>query len=311
MWLRRCSDGANSLRYHSGWWERWPAVTGYRPAGAIAYADRIVLLSGARAGMQQQRSLAGLVAHELAHQWFGDLVTLPWSTDIWLNESFATWLGGRTVDAWRPAWRALRGGFVGGEPPAHRAHVGGVDWAMQGDALPTARAIRKPLERMSDVGGQFDAASYFKGAAVLAMFERWAGPDAFRDGVRSFVAAHTHGTGTTPELLESLSRAAGRNVAGPMATFLDRPGVPTVDARTACEHGTATVRLTQTATTGRGAPPAPAAPWRFPVCVRYAAAGAERERCTLLGSEEAGLAIPDGCPEWIFPNAAASGYHRF
>jgi alanyl aminopeptidase len=287
---------------------------GMENAGAIAYSDRALLLSASEGGEHQQRRVAGVVSHEIAHMWFGDLVTLPWWTDVWLNESFASWMGDLAVHAWRPEWRTdlrrARGPFTGGEPPAHGQHGAGTEWAMDADALESARAIRQPLERMSDVGAQFDAASYSKGAAVLGMFERYAGPGAFREGVRAYLSAHRHGTGATGELLEALSRASGRDLAGPFATFLDRPGVPLVAARASCGGGAAGVLLRQSPFVPRGGRPDPPARWRIPVCVRYAAGGAERERCALLEGEEVELAIPEGCPEWIFPNAGGAGYYR-
>jgi alanyl aminopeptidase len=312
-----------------GWQERWFGIAypyekldsivviglpfgGMENAGAIAYADRVVLL-GPGAGLQARQFRAALVAHEVSHHWFGDLVTLPWWTDIWLNESFATWITHRTLEAVRPDGRPeldeRRGSSVGAEPNALTASIGGVEWTMQGDALPTARAVRKPLARMADVGAQFDAASYTKGAAVLAMASRWIGLNAFRAGVRTFLEAHAHGIGTTPELLDALSRAAGRDVAAPMSTFLERAGIPLVEARVACEGGKGFVHLSQAALAVRGSVPA-AGTWSVPVCLRYRVDGADRERCHLLESGEDVMAIPEGCPEWIFPNAGAAGYYR-
>ena len=290
------------------------SIGGMENAGAIAYSGRS-LLTSAQGGGEQQRRVAAIVSHEIAHMWFGDLVTLPWWTDTWLNEAFATWMGARALGAWRPEWRVqvwhIRGPYAGGEPPAHALHTGGTDWAMELDDLGTARAVRQPLERMSEVSSQFDAASYAKGSAVLAMFERFAGPEAFREGVRAHLEAHAHGTGTTEELLEALSRASGRDLAAPFASFLDQPGVPLVSAQVSCDGGGGKVLLTQAPYAPRGGRADPGRRWIIPVCVRYAARGAEREACQLLGGEEGALAIPEGCPDWTFPNAAGAGYYRF
>jgi alanyl aminopeptidase len=272
---------------------------GMENAGAIAYADQYLLFAPGRDPEAQRREIATLVAHEVAHQWFGDLVTLGWWNDVWLNESFATWVTPRALAAWQPAWRL------------ELDLVKGAEWTMQLDGLASARAIRQPLATMAEVGGQFDGMSYQKGAAVLAMFERLAGPERFRDGVRAFLVAHGHATATTPDFLAAISSAAGRDLAPAFATFLDQPGVPLVTVELACTATGAEARLRQAPWHPRGAMPAPPSRWQVPVCVRGEAKGRPFERCTLMETESGVLPLPDGCPDWLLPNAAAAGYYRF
>jgi alanyl aminopeptidase len=268
-------------------------------AGAISYAENELLFAPGKDPEAQRREIATTVAHEVAHQWFGDLVTLGWWTDIWLNESFATWITPRALAAWRPDWRL------------ELDLVTDADWPMQEDGLASARAIRKPLANMAEVDGQFDAMSYGKGAAVLSMFERLAGPERFREGVRSFLKTHAHATATTPAFLAAISTAAGRDLAPAFATFLDQPGVPLVMVEVVCASTGTEARLQQAPWHPRGATAAPPSRWQVPVCLRGEVKGRPFERCTLLDSEAGVLPLPDGCPDWLLPNAAAAGYYRF
>jgi cytosol alanyl aminopeptidase len=275
------------------------AVGGMENAGAIAYRADLLVRNRATDDPLATLRTAEVIAHEIAHQWFGDLVTPPGWADLWLNESFAQWMGQRAVHRWRP------------ELGADLEAVEDAEEAFEIDGLGSTRAIRQPLASPDDIDAQFDALTYQKGAAVLAMFERLIGEVPFRDGIRRYLGARRHGTGDTAALLAELSTAAGRDVAAPLATFLDAPGAPRVDARVVCEGDAARVMLRQTRAVPRGSAAPPAGLWQVPVCVRYRSGGREAERCTLLAEPEAALALPGGCPEWIFPNAGAAGYYRF
>jgi alanyl aminopeptidase len=268
-------------------------------AGAVAYDETTFLYQPGVTPRGHRRDIASIVAHEVGHQWFGDLVTLDWWTDTWLNESFATFIDPRMVAGWRADWRPELDGLQE------------TGWIMAEDGLASARSISQPLEQPSDVLGQFDGMSYQKGAAVLTMFEGWIGPERFRDGVRAFLAAHQDGTATRADFLAALSTAAGRDLAPSLSTFLDQPGVPLLTTEVACAAGGAEVRLRQARWQPAGATPAAAARWLLPVCVRGQARGQPFERCTLLEEAEGTLPIPEGCPEWLLPNASAAGYYRF
>ncbi|HYZ89539.1 MAG TPA: M1 family metallopeptidase, partial [Myxococcales bacterium] len=169
-------------------------------AGAILYREEILLFEPGVSADQTRTSIAGVMSHEMAHQWFGDLVTLRWWTDAWLNESFATWMGNRTVEEWDPSYGAWN------------AFLASVDRAMDQDALASARAVRQPLDDIKNVWNQFDSITYQKGGGVLAMFERYLGKERFRDGIRRYLRAHAYGGGDTDDLLDALSQAAGRDV---------------------------------------------------------------------------------------------------
>jgi len=267
-------------------------------AGAILYREDILLFAPGVSAEQTRKSIASVMAHEMAHQWFGDLVTLRWWTDAWLNESFATWMGNRTVEEWNPAYGAWT------------SFLDGVDYAMGKDALASARAVRQPLDDIKNVWNQFDSITYQKGGGVLGMFERFLGPERFREGIRGYLRAHAYGGGDTDDLLDALSNASGREVKAAFHTFLDQAGVPLVGVRVSCSGDRPRLLLRQERYLPLGSSADRRQLWHIPVCARYSAAGAEKETCTLLEDAQGVLPL-DACPDWILPNAEASGYYRW
>ena len=268
--------------------------------GAIIYRETALLYTPGRSPRSREQPLANTIAHEMAHLWFGDYVTLPWWTDIWLNESFATWMATHAMESWRPE---LRSGL---------SQLSGSLSAMQGDGLKEARAIRQPVERTGDIAAQFDGLTYQKGAAVLSMFERWLGPAKFRAGIQSYLRAHAHGTGSTDQLFEELSQAGGREVATPFRSFLDQAGVSLLQATLACEPGKARLLVTQQRYFPVGSKgDAKAQLWRVPVCARFGAGQASGESCALLEASQGELALGATCPDWVMPNAGGAGYYRW
>ena len=243
-------------------------------AGAILYREQAIL-HDPRTGSEDQKSgIAGTMAHEMAHQWFGDLVTLRWWTDAWLNESFATWMAAHAVEAWNPGMNARVQSLTG------------TAFAMDRDNLGTARSIRQPVESNADVWSAFDGITYQKGGAVISMFETFLGPAKFQAGIHAYLASHAHGSGSTDELLQTLGQVSGRDVATPFRTFLEQPGVPMVEARVECGQGLVSLRQSRYAPLG--AATGEKQLWQIPVCARYAvagtagAAGVEKQSCTLL-----------------------------
>ncbi len=276
-------------------------------AGLITFREDLVLLDAQSASVAARRSMAENVAHEIAHHWFGNLVTMEWWDDLWLNEGFATWMETRVVDAWRP------------EMNARLEALGDKGWVMGLDALDSARAVRQPIRSNSEAEEAFDGLTYEKGASVIEMIERWLGPDVFRDGVRAYMKAHEHGNAKAADLFAALSKASGKDVGAVASTFLDQPGVPLVRASLACEAGgkgsaaaAARVKLSQARFRVRpGGDPA-AATWRIPLCVSYEGGEKAGPACGVLDGAEGEIPLPGGrCPRWIYPNAEDSGYFRF
>src|SRR5258706_166350 len=167
--------------------------------GMVTYAGRLLLATPREETLAFQRRYAAVGAHELAHMWFGDLVTLAWWDDIWLNEAFASWMGDKAAATFRPEWD--RGNSVGW---LRRA-------ALELDRLASARRVRNPVVEKNDLFGAFDAITYNKGAAVLSMFEARFTPERFRQGVRSFLKRHAWGTATSAAFFRALGQSAGRS----------------------------------------------------------------------------------------------------
>jgi alanyl aminopeptidase len=284
-------------------------------AGAITFRDTLLLV-GERAPEWQRRAVVSVDAHELAHQWFGNLVTMAWWDDLWLNEGFATWLASKVVEDVHPEYK----------PEIQR--VLGVDRAMNNDSRQSARQIRQPILSDHDIKNAFDSITYVKGGAVLGMFERYLGEAAFRAGLQLYLTRHRFGTGTAKDLLQSLEEAARVPVAAAFSSFLDQPGVPLVSATLECDPSHAPrLHLEQRRYVPLGSKLADTHKWQVPVCVSYAltpspiwvgpssspsTSEASREQCTLLDEPAQDLVLEtESCPAWIFPNARALGYYRW
>ena len=262
--------------------------------GLVTYgAD--VLVQGANEAVESRRAWVSVCAHELAHQWFGDLVTMAWWDDTWLNEAFAGWLGEKVHDLFRPEWG------VASERAQARSE------ALDADGLPSARRVRQPIESKDDIASAFDEITYSKGEAVLEMVESWLGEDAFRRGVRAYIEAHAGGNATADDFLAALAKASGRDAATVLRSFLDQTGAPVLRAEIRCD-GTPRLLLrqapyhalgTRAATRGAGA------------CRRASRSAARRPRlCRVLATDSVELALGEACPEWAFANAGGTGYYR-
>lgn len=267
-------------------------------AGAITYREQLLLING-NAPLTQRRRHAVVHAHELSHMWFGDLVTPRWWDDIWLNESFATWMSNKVVDAWRPgegfANQTLHGAFA----------------AMDDDSLLSARQIRQPIESNHDVAAAFDSITYNKGAAVLAMFENFVGAQPFRAGVRLYMQRFAHGSADIHDFLAALSDGSENPaVADAFSTFLHQPGVPLVTASVSCNEGAALLSLTQSRYLPLGTAGSTNATWSVPVCIAYGTGAGRARQCSLMTESRAEVALAqDDCPHWMMPNENSAGYY--
>jgi alanyl aminopeptidase len=275
--------------------EFWPGAM--ENAGAITFADRILLIDPRAASVDQRRTLVVIVAHEVAHMWFGDLVTMKWWDDLWLNESFASWMGDKVSDQTFPEFKA------------ELAQVTGMNEAMTTDARLSTRAMRQPIEGVENLDQLADTLAYDKGQAVLTMFERWLGPETFRKGVVEYLKAHQWGNATASDLWASLSKVAGKDIGAAMGTFLDQPGVPLVKAEVLPDGR---VRLTQARFLNYGVAPPRASTWRIPATLRYPDGGATRTETLLLKDESTIVSLAaKKRPAWIHPNAGETGYYRW
>lgn len=260
---------------------------------------------GSAADDAPTRALQGafeLAAHELAHQWSGDLVTMAWWNDLWLNESLAVWMQYKLSLQLHPDYRA------------DLARVRDAQRAMAEDSLSSARRVRQAIKGAGDIANAFDGVSYGKGAAVLGMFESYLGKPVFQQGMRQYMHQHAFGSAAAADLVNALVAAAhgGDVLRRALYSFLDQPGLPYVRVSLVREGSGLALRMEQDRYRPLGAAPGTPARWGVPVCVRYASGGTTRRRCQLLTDAAGSMTLPGAdADSWVMPNDDARGYYRF
>ena len=269
-------------------------------AGMITYASTLLLATPHEESVTFTRRYAAVAAHEIAHQWFGDLVTLAWWDDTWLNEAFATWMGQKTMQRYRPEWD---NGWYEGFTREH---------SLNADRLASARRVRNPVDSKTDIDGAFDAITYDKGGAVLAMFESSFTPDRFRQGVRSFLERHSWGTATSQDFFRAVGEASAQGEAAVKAfsAFIDQPGMPLIDVAVRCEGAAASLEVSQQRLKPVGST-ASDVRWTTPACFRYRSAGKEATRCEDIGNGKRSIALPEArsCPDWVIGNVGGLSHY--
>ena len=267
-------------------------------AGMIAYGD-FFLAPKSQDSEFRHESLSGTMEHEMSHQWFGDLVTMQWWNDLWLNEAFASWISNKLVAGWHPEWRIAE----------RRAAAITV---FRADSLTTARKIRQPIEAAGDIGGAFDGITYGKGQAVIAMFENYLGEAAFERGVREYLKAHAYGNATSDNLFAALDKVAPQSSVGEaFGTYLNQTGFPIVSVNVDCgKHPE--VRLTQQRMVPLGSKGSETATWDVPVCLSWEASGNKGHECVLLkqaGAESISIENEKLSRQRVFADSGAAGYY--
>ncbi len=273
--------------------EFWPGAMEH--PGAITYRDTALLLDPESSSLAQRRTLVRYTAHELAHQWFGNLVTMEWWDDLWLNEAFADWMGDKITHALHPEF---------GVPAIE---LGRTQRVMSGDAQRTSRSIRsevKPGDRLMEGVG----VTYLKGKRVLSQFEEWVGPEAFRAGVLLYLERHAWGNASADDLWAALDEASGRDLSGAMRSWLEQPGLPLVTLE---RVGRDRIRLSQQRFANHGSALDPQS-WRIPVGLQWEDDAGRHRRIVLLEDAEKLVELPvAGEIRWVHPNAEARGYYRW
>jgi alanyl aminopeptidase len=267
-------------------------------AGAIMYGERFILIPYG-SSKSILRGFAEIHAHELAHQWFGNLVTPAWWDDIWLNEAFATWISYRAASAVMPELgldhdlRAL------------------TSQSLNQDALRDAKSVRRLLRVEADIEAAFDFATYYKGAAVISMMEDYLGRDRFRDALRNYIRRFPHANTTSRDFFASLEQAIGDRQIGPaFESFIDQRHAPVVTGALSCQSEPRQ-KMSQATYSPLGWT-LPSQRWTIPLCAKsYARSEAGERACTVMSEAEAGLALrAKSCPQVVSLNTGAGYFHQ-
>jgi len=273
--------------------------------GLITYRDIFMQLDEQHASLGIKKLVAIAVSHEIAHQWFGDLVTMQWWDDIWLNEGFANWMESKPVEAWKPDWQPLLD-EVNGDP------INSTLGALNVDSLASTRAIKQPAETPAQIQELFDGIAYGKTGAVLRMLEAYLGPETFRAGVNEYVKEHAYGNATADDFWSTLARVSKKPVDAVMASFVKQPGVPMISVQAQCSGSSTTVSVAQQryfydrTAFNAGSDQL----WQIPVCMRTKQPNGESAgKCELLTKKQDTFSLP-GCAPWVLANAGGSGYYR-
>jgi puromycin-sensitive aminopeptidase len=286
-------------------------------AGCITFREVALLLDPATAPIAVQKRVAEVITHELAHQWFGNLVTMVWWDDLWLNEAFATWMAFKIVDDWRPDWRIWMDFEVGKGS------------ALALDAMRSAHPIRAEVRNAEEAGESFDAITYEKGGAVLRMIEGYLGAERFRDGIRLYMQRHREQNATADDLWGALAHSSEPGILELANGWIRKTGYPVVRVEApsfdpggpsgpAARDGGFPLRLSQRRffsdpeaerlAASEGGPPAL---WAVPMVLRFRDARGVHDHRVLLAESSATVALPsEGPVSWVVANAEAAGFYR-
>ncbi len=258
--------------------------------GAITYRESVFLIDEKTASTNAKKTVANDVAHEMAHQWFGDMVTMKWWNNIWLNEGFATWMESKAVSAWKPEWNLSQDEALD------------LDGVLNYDAGKITRAIRAKANTPGEINEMFDGITYQKGAAVLAMTENYESPEVFRQGVHKYLEAHMYANATAEDFWNAQTAASGKPIDKVMNSFITEPGVPllTFSSPKGGSTEVSQQRFFLDPETHADNPQT----WTVPVCFRT---GGD-PKCELLTEAQQKLSAPNS--DFFFANANDKGYYR-
>ncbi len=263
--------------------------------GAIVYIDRALLIDMENADPTRYRSIVGTNSHELAHQWFGDVVTMEWWVDLWLNESFASWMGDKIVAETYP------------ELDIEKARMSTMFKTMNEDAGPSARPIRAPRKStdnfLNDIGP-----AYSKGRVVINMFEKAIGEESFRAGILEYMRRHQWGNASAIDFADAIGTHADWDVAKAFASFMQQPGVPLINVEVLDDNR---LSVSQQRFSNAGIE-LPELQWTIPVVFKYSVNGKVHEQTLILDSPSATVELEHrGDIDWLYPNAQQGGYYRW
>lgn len=207
--------------------------------GGITYYESVLLFDPKNSSTETKQSIFAVIAHEMAHQWFGDLVTMAWWDNLWLNEGFASWMGSKCTDRFNPEWNEWLRRNESRDPTRRIGFP--QDTAMQGDARSTTHPVQQPIATEAEANGAFDQITYRKGQAIIRMLESFLGEEVFRDGIRKYIATHKYSNTTTADLWQALTEVSGKPVGEIAPGWTEQPAFPLVKV----ERKETTIQLTQ------------------------------------------------------------------
>lgn len=263
-------------------------------AGAITYREVALLLDPKTAPLNVQKRVAEVITHELSHQWFGNLVTMVWWDDLWLNEAFATWMAYKIVNQWRPGWRVWMDFEVGKGAALHL------------DALKSSHPIRAEIRNAEEAGESFDAITYEKGGAILRMIEGYLGEDAFREGIRLYMRTHREKNATADDLWGALAESSGQPILELANGWIRKVGYPLVSV--AEREGKIVLSQRRFFSDPDAREDGEGTRWLVPVVLRWKDRAGLKEKRVLLREFEETLDL--GEVEWVMANVGARGFYR-
>jgi aminopeptidase N len=264
--------------------------------GCITFREVLLQIDEKQGSVDLKKTIASVIAHEMAHQWFGDLVTMKWWDDIWLNEGFATWMSSKPIQAWKPEWNF------------NLDDVSNTGGTLNTDSLANTRPIHQAAETPAQIQELFDGIAYGKAASVLRMLESYLGEETFRAGVNAYIQKHEYANATAHDFWEAQAKTSKKPVDQIMPTFVKQAGVPIINVKSQCSGSSTSVTLDQRRYyfdrekfQGQNDEL-----WQVPLCMK-SSTGAQK--CELLTKKEETFTLP-GCSTWVLANAGATGYYR-
>src|ERR1022692_1797720 len=264
--------------------------------GCITFREVILLIDEKQGSVDLKKTIASVTSHEIAHMWFGDLVTMKWWDDVWLNEGFATWMSSKPIAAWKPEWNF------------DLDDVSGTGQTLNTDSLANTRPIHQAADTPAQITELFDGIAYGKAAAVLRMLESYLGEETFRAGVNAYIQKHQYANATADDFWDAQAKTSKKPVDQIMPTFVKQAGAPILDVKSQCSGASTTVTLDQRRYYyDREKFQAPNDQlWKVPLCLS-SAGGAQK--CELLTKRQQTFTLA-GCSTWVLANAGATGYYR-
>jgi aminopeptidase N/puromycin-sensitive aminopeptidase len=264
--------------------------------GCITFREVLLQIDEEHASPSVKQNIASIISHEIAHMWFGDLVTMKWWDDIWLNEGFATWMANKPLEAWKPEWNF------------DLDDVSGTGQTLNADSLANTRPIQQAAETPAQIQELFDGIAYGKAGSVLRMIEAYLGEETFRVGINAYIQKHQYANATAGDFWGAQAKTSRKSVDHIMPTFVQQAGAPIINVTSKCSGNSTIATLDQRRyyADREKFQAANDQLWQVPICMK-SSTGAQK--CGLLTKRHENFTLP-GCSAWVLANAGATGYYR-